>query len=1017
MSGREALAVLKSLSDAPFTSEKKGTFGEIYVTSDLPHVSSIIAVRSPVKMSTMDDSRRILEACVSEFFAPTTSNDRKRQIEVMLDSFSKQVGAWKQALYFLSTSSNQYVVMFCLGVIENSIKYRWLTSMSHPEQNELKATLHSFLINDTALSTSKIPNFVRNKIIKVITDVGKFAWPYSYPDFFDNVYHMLENNETVIVGLVFLKTISEEWSVIKEEVNTDRKNELKILLVDQVKTIFQSLHRILLSALKQRSAENSSQTYGAGVENDENRHPGACQFNEVIDLALETAAHYCSWIPLDGIIPNLSHAKQKCAPLSIDFIQVLCQLSILNLTDRTHSANQVSSLALGVLNELLYRRFIPKDFDDQLNFMVRFSVELLNQLLSNGKNIPGLCKQYSEKVVQFSCLVARSHFHRLDEATAKAFMANLLPFTFKQEDVSIYYDCLEIWSSLLDHLNAQIPILSLSPSREGFLNQIKHPVMGLANEIIYSNRKFSSCEEDCYNQDDDEESLVPGIGRNIDVLVKIGELFPTESLQSVINTWADSYRFYLGLQVRLNESKTILQVENTNELEHFNFVVHLIGRVANIFYGDVFRNELTVGKSIFHQLVALVFFSRHYIFVKSPQQISQSILELMSALKSWTYWLSRYHIEVILADATVAEQQSFLEILNHICDNVFYVLENRESVDKDIVSVHANFFSTLTTAVRTEYLFQLPSVQALIENIYNLRGSLDAETYRLLHKSVSAILLLPWHNVQDQRWQDRSQMYTSYMKKLSLDLVMETRGAANLILGLNILNDQLYMLSSEGGISKKMCWEVMKEFVPYLQDLSLGYLRLPNICQELLTFFIRIMEVLQQQAGASFFEQAIRNFLNYFSAENIIDDLLKEHENATYVVERFLEMLQYMIKDPSASFKKFLPDALSICYDHIYPIISTRSSPDLKVSFFSLIRDVVIYRWSFFFPGFVLRPNAHANSKISSGSQHQHSHDSHRSQNGPAFNNEKEITIVRINQILQSIGQSFLQSDLEVFRF
>ena len=58
------------------------------------------------------------------------------------------------------------------------------------------------------------------------------------------------------------------------------------------------------------------------------------------------------------------------------------------------------------------------------------------------------------------------------------------------------------------------------------------------------------------------------------------------------------------------------------------------------------------------------------------------------------------------------------------------------------------------------------------------------------------------------------------------------------------------------------------------------------MCEELLTFFLKVMEVLQQQAGASFFERAVRNFLNYFSTENIIDDLLQEQENATFVVEK-----------------------------------------------------------------------------------------------------------------------------------
>lgn len=136
----------------------------------------------------MEESKRLLESHLNEFFAHTTSNDRKRQIEVVLENFSKQNGSWKQALYFLSnSSSNQYVTMFCLNVIETTIKCRWLV-MSTAEQNELKTTIYAFLIQHSVPSSGvKCPSFVRNKIIKLLVDVGKYSWPRSYPDFFSNI--------------------------------------------------------------------------------------------------------------------------------------------------------------------------------------------------------------------------------------------------------------------------------------------------------------------------------------------------------------------------------------------------------------------------------------------------------------------------------------------------------------------------------------------------------------------------------------------------------------------------------------------------------------------------------------------------------------------------------------------------------------------------------------------------------------------------------------------------------------
>jgi len=141
-------------------------------------------------MDPLEEMRSRLESRINEFFMSTTTNERKREIELQLEDFSRQEGSWKQTLYFLSTPqslANEYFVMYCLSVIENTVRIRWLT-MSSQEQTELQSTLYNYLLQHSAASTqSKCPNFLRNKIIKVLTDIGKVAWPHSHPDFLNSV--------------------------------------------------------------------------------------------------------------------------------------------------------------------------------------------------------------------------------------------------------------------------------------------------------------------------------------------------------------------------------------------------------------------------------------------------------------------------------------------------------------------------------------------------------------------------------------------------------------------------------------------------------------------------------------------------------------------------------------------------------------------------------------------------------------------------------------------------------------
>jgi hypothetical protein len=52
-------------------------------------------------------------------------------------------------------------------------------------------------------------------------------------------------DDTVVIGLHFLKTISEEWPNCKDEISTERKEELKVLLTQECRRIFDLLQRKL----------------------------------------------------------------------------------------------------------------------------------------------------------------------------------------------------------------------------------------------------------------------------------------------------------------------------------------------------------------------------------------------------------------------------------------------------------------------------------------------------------------------------------------------------------------------------------------------------------------------------------------------------------------------------------------------------------------------------------------------------------------------------------------------------
>ena len=91
--------------------------------------------------------------------------------------------------------------------------------------------------------------FVVTKLIKVVIDMGRCDWPMFYISFFDELILLVEKEDTRAVGLIALKMTSEEFVSRNENVSTDRRKELKVLLsekVPQVLKIITGINKMII---------------------------------------------------------------------------------------------------------------------------------------------------------------------------------------------------------------------------------------------------------------------------------------------------------------------------------------------------------------------------------------------------------------------------------------------------------------------------------------------------------------------------------------------------------------------------------------------------------------------------------------------------------------------------------------------------------------------------------------------------------------------------------------------------
>ena len=134
---------------------------------------------------------------------------------------------------------------------------------------EIRNTLNKFLLSHHA----SVPSYVRNKLVKLVVDIGRIDWPHFYPEFLSSILHVslqffsrcdqisfriskilkcplvytycfqaVQDVDTMVLGLILLQTTSEELACPREDLSVARKEELHKLLLLQVPSMLNILN-------------------------------------------------------------------------------------------------------------------------------------------------------------------------------------------------------------------------------------------------------------------------------------------------------------------------------------------------------------------------------------------------------------------------------------------------------------------------------------------------------------------------------------------------------------------------------------------------------------------------------------------------------------------------------------------------------------------------------------------------------------------------------------------------------
>ena len=250
---------------------------------------------------------KALEALLDEFFSSSTDNSRKAEIEKILTNFSEQSSAWKDCLYFLAASNNQFVSMFVLTTLETIIRQRWV-GMFGEDKAEIRATLNNVLYQ----SHAAVPQFVRNKLVKLLVDIARSDWPHFYPEFFTQILTLLTPSSiqsspaSVELGLIMLLTASEEMGSPRPDISSNRAAELRRQMLMQMNHVSTCLVTLLESCLNTDHSRTPSPSDSSEDSNSMDRQlsyqilhlPLDQHVQAVAEKTLACLAHIFTWCDL-----------------------------------------------------------------------------------------------------------------------------------------------------------------------------------------------------------------------------------------------------------------------------------------------------------------------------------------------------------------------------------------------------------------------------------------------------------------------------------------------------------------------------------------------------------------------------------------------------------------------------------------------------------------------------------------------------------------------------------------------
>eukprot|EP00794_Sanderia_malayensis_P009373 gene9373-10360_t len=744
---------------------------------------------------------------LDEFFSGNTTNERKRAIEEILDNFSHQEGAWRQCIYFLTNSTNQYVHMYSLSIFERLVNQRWFGMPSDDKQEIRKFCLQFLMLQNTSC-----PSFIKKKMAKIYVDIGRVDWPQFFPDFYHNMLQCFRNDSTVSLGLTLLQMTSEEFISPREDLNNARKQELRSLLLEQAANTLEKIMHILDTIVQKLKLQTNTVTPPSSPRQrspfaspctSPTPHPTTSPlFIDKTNVAVSTSSAFLSQniTKNEGFLPNLDAFTEEVILAALSCVhQLFTWMPLQNLISSNlveklfifagygsinyrsdQKPNQIGTLAMECINEIMTKNYVPVEYENFLMKIFQQTFRLLQHLTKSNSNQLGngtlarLDESYLEKFTEFLSLFVGIHLKRFEPERSfptEELLFLLVKYSVLQPTVQGFFHCLDVWTTFLDYLNMNTKSLKGSNGvRENDCKKYATTLMDLLAKLLckiqlrYNEAQLVEMDDDDHGDDgsleiSNESEKATFIKECLEVIAKIADIYPEEVVVKVVEVLQSNLDVYFGLESHISDHSLPgrrLQLSNSEELRHLHVCLvdlstslQAIGRLAHLFFGDENLNKkLEDGLIVVERLCRMVMFGTYYKLYSIKSAQSESLTkDLINVHAHGLACLQAFShwLELYQLESKRKNESmdKFGSIVSSLLEGSLPLLQS--TIPRRILLAASQLILSLNTTVRPQSFLTLDIVQKFYGTMG--AGGLEALPINIqvaVSCSLSNAFVLPW---------------------------------------------------------------------------------------------------------------------------------------------------------------------------------------------------------------------------------------------------------------------------------